>query len=180
MYNYFVIKKINSIGYLGVAWAVIGLTLIFISAIIRIAPHPIEAIRSGLSFGEWVTLLIWCAFMLFAEGYRGFQKQFSPRFASRALYLFNNPYRSHLFFAPLFCIGYIYATRKRKLSAWLLSLGIIFLVVGVSHIAQPWRGIIDIGVIIGLVYGLVSVHYFCIRAIITHDSSVNPEVARLR
>lgn len=169
------LRKINTVEYLSVVWAVIGLTLIFSFAIIRLIPHSFEALRSDLSFGMLATLVVWCAFMLFAEGFRGFQKQFSPRFASRALYLFNNPHTNHLVLAPLFCIGYIHATRKRKLSAWLLTLGILVLVVGVRHIVQPWRGIIDTGVIIGLLYGLISVYFFVIRVMRTKEYIADPE-----
>lgn len=114
--------------------------------------------------------------MLYTEGFRGFQKKFSPRFASRALYLFNNPRTHHLILAPMFCMGYIHATRKRKLSAWLLTLGIIVLVVGVRQIAQPWRGIIDTGVIVGLVYGLLSVYYFVMCVMRSQKYIVDPEV----
>jgi hypothetical protein len=169
-------RKINIVVYLGVGWAVIGLTLIFVSAMVRLVPHAIEALGAGLSFGSWIILLVWCAFMLFTEGYKGFQKQFSPRFAARALYLLNNPRPAYLLLAPLFCAGFICTTSKRKLSVLLLSLGIVLLVVGVRHIAQPWRGIIDIGVIIGLLYGLVTIYYLTIRAVITKNYAVDPEV----
>lgn len=170
------LRKIKIVSYLGVAWAVIGLTLVFISAIVRLTPHAIEALRAGLSFGNWIILLAWCGFMLFTEGYKGFQKQFSPRFAARALYLLNNPRLLHLLLAPLFCTGFIRTTRKRKMSIWLLSLGILLLVVGVRHIAQPWRGIIDTGVIVGLLYGMTTIYYLTIRAMITKRYVVDPEV----
>lgn len=170
------VRKIKTVKYLGVVWAVVGLTLIFTSVIVRLIPHFIEALRAGLSFGNWITLLVWCGFMLLSEGYKGFQKQLSPRFASRALYLYNNPHIPHLLLAPLFCIGFIYTTKKRKLSILILSLGILLLVVGVRHIAQPWRGIIDIGVIVGLLYGLASIYYSTIQTMITKSYSVDPEV----
>jgi len=169
--------KITHIGkYVGVAWAVIGLTLLFTSAIFRLLPHAIEALHSDLSFVNWIILLLWCGFMVFSEGYSGFQKQFSPRFASRALYLFNNPLPMHIVLAPLFCVGYIHATKKRMLTAWLVSLGIVLLVLVVRHVPQPWRGIIDTGVILGLTYGLLSVYSSCNRVMKTKKYATNPEV----
>lgn len=169
-------RKTDTIKYLGVTWAVIGLTLVFVLAIIRLAPHAAEAFRSGLSLGTWVILLSWCSFMLITEGYMGFQKQFSPRFAARGLYLFNNPRLLHLILAPLFCIGYIHSTKKLKATVWLLSLGILVMVVGVKHVAQPWRGIIDAGVILGLAYGLATVYVSCLRVMLTKIYEVDPGV----
>lgn len=169
-------RKINIVAYLGVGWAIIGITLVFVSAIVRLAPYAIEALRTGLSVGSWITLLVWCGFMLFTEGYKGFQKQFSPRFAARALYLINNPRPAHLLLAPLFCAGFIHTTSRRKLSVLLLSLGIVLLVVGVRHVTQPWRGIIDIGVIAGLLYGLATIYYLTIKAMITKSHAADPEV----
>ena len=170
------LRKINTIKYLGMFWAIIGLTLILTYAIVRLTPHSIEALRRGLSFIEWIILLVWCGFMLFAEGYKGFHKQFSPRFVSRALYLFKNPRLTYIVFAPLFCMGYIHSSLKRKLTAWILSLSIVVLVLGVKLIAQPWRGIIDVGVILGLMYGLASVYYWTARVIISKNYEVDPEV----
>lgn len=176
MYTYLVLKKIN-IGYLSVVWAVFSLTVIFTLTFTRLAPHSVEALRSGLTFGEQLILLAWCSFMLFTEGYLGFQKKFSPRFAARALYLFKNPSLATFLLAPVFCIGFINTPRKRKLSAGLLILGIFVLVFAVKHVPQPWRGIIDTGVILGLTYGLLSVYSSCIRAITTKKYAVDPEVA---
>jgi len=116
--------------------------------------------------------------MLFSEGYRGFQKQFAPRFAARAYYLTTSPKLKHQLLAPLFCVGYIYATRRRMIIAWLLTVTVIGFIITVRLVSQPWRGIIDTGVVLGLMYGLASVYYFFIKIFLNHGTSVDPELSK--
>lgn len=169
-------KDRKIVARLSTAWAIIGLSALFIFAIFRLSPHSIEALRSGLSLNEWIFLVVWCLYMLFTEGYVGFQNQFSPRFASRMLYLLNHPRIARVLLAPLFCAGYIHTSTKRKRVIWLLTLGIICLIVGLKYLSQPWRGIIDTGVVLGLVYGLVSLHVSCMRVLISKKYEVDPEI----
>jgi hypothetical protein len=158
-------------------WGILGISFIFVGTIARVLPYSIEALRSSLHLFEWLVLIVWCIFMLVAEGYRGFQKQFSPRVAARAAYLLNEkPQLVDIIFSPLFFMGYFHATRKRVISTWSLTFGIILLVIIVRHTMQPWRGIIDLGIIIGLAYGLGSIYYFVIRTTIKGDCIADPEI----
>lgn len=170
------VHKTSKTQYLGAVWAVTGLTIVVIDAFIRLVPHALDALRSNLSLFEWAIFIIICGFILLTEGYRGFQKQFSPRFAARALYLLNNPRPIHVLLAPIFCIGFIHASKRRKITAWSLTIGIIILIVIVRQLAQPWRGMVDAAVILGLSYGLATVYYFTWRAITTMTCTVDPEV----
>jgi hypothetical protein len=68
-----------------------------------------------------------------------------------------------LLLAPLFCMGYFHATRKRMLTSIILTSAIIVLVLLVGLAPQPWRGIIDVGVIIGLGLGVGSIIRFWIQ-----------------
>jgi hypothetical protein len=115
-------------------------------------------------------------FMAFAEGYRGFQQRFSPRVAARARYLRNNPRTLHVVLAPLFCMGFFHATRRRKITSFSVTFGIVVLVVLVRLLSQPWRGIIDWGVVVGLFWGLVSLAAFSARAFKREELPCSPEV----
>jgi hypothetical protein len=42
------------------------------------------------------------------------------------------------------------------ITGWVMVSIIAALVIGVRHVPQPWRGIIDAGVVVGLGIGLVS------------------------
>jgi hypothetical protein len=152
------VQKSIIVGKIAVIWALIGLSALFLSAIFRLAPHAIEAIQLGLSPAQWLFTILWSAFMLISEAYQGFYQRFSPRFASRALELYQKPTIKRLLLAPLFCIGFIESTRRLKLTVWGVSTAVTAAVFIVRHIDQPLRGIIDIGVILGLGFGLVSTY----------------------
>ena len=94
--------------------------------------------------------------MAYLEGYQGFQKSFSPRSAARTYYLYRNPDLLTVVFAPLFVMGFFRATRGPLLFAWVGTCLIVLLIVILQLSAQPWRGIVDAGVVVGLSWGLGS------------------------
>jgi hypothetical protein len=63
-------------------------------------------------------------------------------------------------------MGYIYATRKRKIISIGLTLMIICFILIARILPQPWRGIIDAGVVVGLSIGIISIAYFIFLAIL--------------
>ena len=65
--------------------------------------------------------------------------------------------------APAFAMGWFYATRRRLLVSWILTVGIVTLVLIVHGMAQPWRGIVDAGVVVGLTWGMVSIVWIAAR-----------------
>ena len=68
----------------------------------------------------------------------------------------------HVLLAPLFCMGYIYATRKRQFLSFALTSMVICFVLIARSLPQPWRGIVDAGVVVGLCLGIASIAYFLI------------------
>ena len=161
---------------IGAIWGILGVTIILGSAIIRVYPHVLDAFNVGLSPLQWVVLFLWSIFMLVAEGYRGFQKLFSPRVAARTWHLVNHGSAIDLILAPLYCIGYFHATRKRMITSWTLTAMITLIVVVVRYLPQPWRGIIDNGVILGLLYGLVWVYIYTVKTFKNRIYLVDPEI----
>lgn len=105
----------------------------------------------------------WTLFSMYAEGYRGFQRGFSPRVVARAFHLARNPRALWVMLAPLYAMGLVHATRRRLAISWTFVLAIVAVVVGVRHVPQPWRGIIDTGVVVGLVWGIVAIVVFVAR-----------------
>ena len=138
-------------------------------AIYRLAPIVLDLERSPMSQLHWVALIFTVVFMAYSEGYKGFHLGFAPRVVMRASYLRDNPRVGHILLAPLFCMGYIYATRKRKLVSFGLTLMIICFILIAGVLPQPWRGIIDAGVVVGLGIGIASILYFIVV------ESKNPE-----
>jgi hypothetical protein len=163
------------IGTIGAIWGIVGITFILGRGLFCIYPFSVELCGMQLNTIEWVALGISLVFMGYAEGYKGFHLKFSPRFAARAQYLKENPTLLRVLLAPLFCMGFFHATRKRKIVTYSLTTGIILLIIGVGRLDQPWRGIIDVGVLLGLGWGLLSVWYYSFRVLFGKGSAVSPE-----
>lgn len=162
-------------GSLAALWGFTGVFVLLSSAISRLAPTALALEFSQLSFVHWLALLFSLMFMGFAEGYRGFQKNFSPRVAARVRYLRHNPSLLRFILAPLFCMGFFYTTRKRKIVSFTLTFCIIMMVIIVSYIPQPWRGIIDAGVVFGLAWGVISMVLYTIEAMVKDHFHHSPE-----
>ena len=145
---------------LGLFWGLGGIILILVFAIYRLTPATLALKDISLEFSHWIALLFSVIYMAYAEGYKGFFLNFSPRAALRADYLSKNPKILHTLLAPLFCMGFIHATRKRKLLSFGLTIIIFGFVMAVRYLPQPWRGILDAGVVTGLTLGCFSSIYF--------------------
>jgi hypothetical protein len=102
--------------------------------------------------------------MAYAEGYKGFHLAFAPRVVARASYLAQYPRIHHLLLAPLFCMCFFHTTRKRQLISIGLSCMILCFVLIARQLPQPWRGIVDAGVVVGLALGIISILYFVVSA----------------
>jgi hypothetical protein len=168
-------------GKLIATWGVVGVLAILIRAIWKLTPIALEPVFDGsMSSFQWFIYGAWTLINAYAEGYRGFQKAFSPRVVARAVYLGHNPKPLHVVFAPVFCMAMFHATRKRLIVAWVLLLGIVGLVIIVRMLPQPWRGIVDAGVVLGLIWGSISIVVMFARALFSNvvpDDDSIPEPA---
>ncbi|MEZ7831921.1 MAG: hypothetical protein QMC06_10255 [Gammaproteobacteria bacterium] len=144
------------------AWGIGGVLFLLIFAIFRLAPTALELENSDMSEVHWLALVFSVIYMAYAEGYKGFHLGFAPRVVVRARYLATNPRPLHVLLAPFFCMGYIYATRRRQILSIALTTMIICFVLIARSIPQPWRGIVDAGVVVGLGLGVLSIAYFLI------------------
>lgn len=162
---------------LAAVWGISGVTVFLGTAVYRISERMLVALESPLSSLEWLALAGFVLFMAYYEGYKGFQKSFSPRVAARALYLSRSATWVSGLLAPFFCLGYFGTTRKRQWISILLTLAIIVLVMIVGKMPQPWRGIVDAGVVIGLLWGTVSMLVFVGMAFTKKNFSHSPELS---
>jgi hypothetical protein len=71
--------------------------------------------------------------------------------------------------APAFCLGLIYAKQRRLIQAWAIVFIILIVVAIMKHVPQPWKGIIDGGVVLGLVWGLGVIWWLFIRALVKNQ-----------
>ena len=128
------------------------------SALRRIVPLAIEPwTEHTMTAGQKALYVAFAVFNAYAEGYRGFQLRYCPRVVGRAVHLGANPKPLHLLLALPFVMSLFHAKRQQRITSWVLIVGLTLLITWVKTIPQPWRGIIDGGVVIGLGWGLASV-----------------------
>ncbi len=163
-------------GKVGAVWGVLGVVLILSLAIGRLGAIALDALRMDLTAVHWLVLVVNAVFMAHAEGYKGFQRGFSPRVIARATHVMQTPTFLTVVLAPLFCMSFFGATRARLITTYALTSAIVTLVVAFQYIPQPWRGVLDFGVVTGLVWGVLSVLAFAARALAGHAPDVSPEL----
>ena len=167
-------------------WGILGVLAILGQAIWRLTPIALQPYREGgLSWWMWALALVWIVSQRPGgeHGAAGAEAQqgdagprAAPRVVSRAWSLKERCSWLQFFLAPLFCMGFFHATRKRLIVSWCVIAGIFGLVLLVHQLAQPWRGIVDTGVVLGLVYGAFAVVWFFARAAAGHLPPIPPEV----
>lgn len=145
-------------------WGIAGVSLLLLSAIGRLLPLSLTALHGELTLFQWAVFWLFLVFMLYNEGYRGFQKAFSPRTAARARHLSRHATVLQTVFAPFFCMGYFHTTRKRQIISISITCTVIVLIIIFHFLPQPWRGILDGGVVGGLIWGILSFWYCCWKA----------------
>ncbi len=158
------------------AWATGGTVLFLLQALYKLSPMAAGALEHGLGPIHIAFLPFWVAFMAYTEGYRGFHKRFSPRVAVRADWLARHPKPLLVLFAPLMAMGLIHATRRRMAGSWILLVGIILIVITVRQLPQPWRGVVDLGVLVGLTVGTASTTWFAIRTLAGRPPAIRAEL----
>ena len=172
-----VAEPLTAMNWLVYSWGIAGVAAIVLYALIRLAPYVVEALELGLNGFQWAVMVANGLFMAWSEGYRGFQQKFSPRVAARALYLVRQPVHwSRYLLAPLFCIGYFDANRRLMIFSWVGTTGIVLLVLLVNRFDQPWRGIVDAGVLIGLGWGMISLVSAAVATFRRGAYLISPEV----
>lgn len=139
-------------------WGIFGFVLILCQAIYRLAPLAWQPIATGqLETWQWGLYAFSICFNGYSEGYKAFQLQVAPRVIARADYLAANPRLLHVILAPLFCMALFHSSKRRLIISWSVYAGIVVLVIAVRQLAQPWRGIVDAGVVVGLSWGIVAI-----------------------
>ncbi len=160
----------------GAYWGLAGVMLLLGSAVYRLAPIAVEALAFEWRWYHVTAFIVVLVFMAYAEGYRAFQLAFSPRVAARSRYLLTHSNILHIVLAPLFCMAYFHAPRRRRITSLSVTAGIVVLIILVRLLPQPWRGIIDGGVLVGLAWGLISLAIFGYQALTRETFAYAPEV----
>lgn len=158
------------------SWGLAGLLGLLLYAVVRLSEVVVAGLDHDWQMQHVAVALANAVFMAWSEGLRGFHRAFSPRVAARLRWLRDHPSATRVVLAPLFAMGYFQAGRRRMIGVYALTVGIVVLIVAVHALPQPWRAALDIGVVIGLSWGIVSTLVFARRAFGDADFAVDPEV----
>ena len=171
-------------------YAVLGFVSIVANAMKRLVPIALEPFRSTtdtlstnlpLTPVQIISYVIMCTMMLYVEGYKGFQKKFSPMFIARAATLQKTSPWYHKVLAPFYSMGLFHATKKRKIVSWSLMIGVSILIGLVKRLSYPYRSIVDGGVIVGLGYGTLSIIFIYLKQMVVgteQGSKTDPELPK--
>ena len=79
-----------TMGRIASIWGLLGVTALLLYAIIRLSQVFYAGLFVEWGIHHWLALAISTVFMAYSEGYKGFQKAFSPRLVARAKHLHDN------------------------------------------------------------------------------------------
>ncbi|MEO0606165.1 MAG: hypothetical protein AAF211_32345 [Myxococcota bacterium] len=156
-------------------WATGGVVAILMQAVWRLTPRALTVFDGTLGAGYLLVAALWVAFMAYAESYRGFHRMFNPRVIVRAAGVAERPTPLHVALAPLVAMGLVHGTPRRLLVSRMLVAGIVVLILLVRWLPEPWRAIVDLGVVVGLLLGMLSLVTMAGRAALGSPPSVDPE-----
>ena len=144
-------------GWLGATWGLLGVIGLLAYAVYRLFWISVDAFSVPFNGLQWLLFIGNTLFMAWSEGYKGFQKSFSPKVASRARDLLDNPRAIPVLLAPLYCMHFFDTTRRQLIVTYALTVMIVILIIVFHMLDQPWRGILDAGVVVGLSWGIVTI-----------------------
>lgn len=164
-------------GSIAAAWGLFGFAILMINAIMPLSKYAVEALAMNLTAWQWILLIVNTAFMIYSEGYKGFHVSFSPRFVARAKYLQHSGSAIEKLLAPLFCMTFFNAPKRKLIATYLLSVMIVGFILLFQQIPQPWRGVLDVGVVTGISIGLISTLWHAIQVFGSRQKAYDPMLA---
>ncbi len=162
---------------LGAIWGVLGVALLLSSAVYRLGLVAFDATTHyPLLQSPWPAALLLALLLGLLKGRFVFQRAFAPRIAARARALRSHDRWGHQLLAPLFCMTYFHTNRKRQVVSIGVSSGVVVLIILVRQLEQPLRGIIDLGVAVGLAWGVLAILFYGFRALTAADFPYSAEL----
>jgi len=165
-------------------WAAGGVAMILLNSIRRIVPIAMEPFQAAgkaavdgaassvqpLTQFQLAAYVLTCIWFAYVEGYKGFQRKFSPMVVNRSFTLkFGESPFHHFLFGPFYAMGLFHATKKRMIVSWSVSFGVAAIVVAVKKLPYPWRNVVDAGVVVGLSWGTLSILLSYIKSLTTGE-----------
>ncbi len=141
-------------GAVAAAWALTGVAVLFLFAVLRLGKRGLATLEAGLTPVAWVALALLTAAFVWGEGRGALQLRWVPRLVCRASALRAEGRVHHRILAPLYGMSLIGAPPKGMIKAWVGTAAIVAAVILVRSFPEPWRGITDLAVAAALAWGL--------------------------
>jgi hypothetical protein len=135
------------------AWALVGVFALMTDAVVRLGARGLQTVSGDLDPIEWVGLIAATAAFSYLEGYRVFQRRAAPEIIARAFAVSQTHRPAFAYLAPLYALSLVDEDRRRVLRGWALVAIIIFSILLVRSLPDPWRGIVDASVATALTWG---------------------------
>jgi hypothetical protein len=162
-----------------ILWGAGAVVLSLLDAIARLSRVAYEGLSRGMLEGpQLLFTLVWTLVIVYGEGYRAFGSVLAPRMAARLVHLARRGTTLQRALAPMHALSLFDTPPRRLVSAWVLLVGIVTIVLIVRKLPQPWRGSVDLGVVLALSWGSVAIVRECARAWRAGEGRVDPELAR--
>lgn len=143
----------------------------------RVTPHALEPVLNGsMNALHWALYVFMIVFNAWTEGFRTFQKVIAPRVLARACYVAENPERVSPLWTPIFVAGFYAMERRALIVRYIVLFVIVGVIVGMRFVPQPWRGIVDAGVAVGLGWGVVAMLVGLVRVLRGWRSDADPQL----
>jgi hypothetical protein len=149
-------------GLIGAVWGVGGFLALLGFAILRLLAPALDTFSHPLLWYHWLALAGVTALLLYLKGYRAFQRGLTRRVVSRALSLRARPDVLRVLLAPVYCMGYFGAGVRKQVTMILLTLAMVGLILVFSRIDQPWRGIVDFGLVAAFAWAFAATVIRCL------------------
>jgi hypothetical protein len=140
-------------------------------AVYRLATPAVEAFSYDLSWYHWLALAGIVGSFAYVKGYRAFQRRLSRQVVKRAQALNAGPGALKGLLAPVYCMGFFGAGRKRQWVMIILTVAMVGLIFAVRLINQPWRGMIDLGLSIAFAWGFAATISYVVSPDCSYTSS---------
>jgi hypothetical protein len=137
------------------AWGVLGVAVLFATAVLRLGARGLATVSAGLTGWQWLALAALTAVFVYGEGVRALQRKWVPWALGRLVALRDERRTWYLLLAPLHAMAFIGAPARTIARAWAGTLAIVVAVLIVSRFPDPWRGITDIAVASALAWATV-------------------------
>jgi hypothetical protein len=158
-------------------WGIGGVLLLLLQAVLRLSQYAVQPwLDDSMSPYQIALYLGWVVVAAYSEGYKAFHLRFCPRVVARALHLARHPHPLHVALAPAFCMALFHARSRTMRVAW-ITLTLILCAIALLRITpQPWRGIVDGGVVVGIGLGALSLIVQAVQGLTAQRTPASPEL----